>query len=434
MRQTFYQLSGSALTTQRFYDDTGIRSIESNETYESWPEFSDIVTISSRPMSTALKLVNEHWATLVRLEATSLQPVVKTFCTENTFDQDVDQEHTYLDFRTDESGKINDSISLAHFRRFGTSDKVSGTTGSGTVFWQERPASASASASTYSILYAEGFDTIGQTYISACTVIAHWASSVIEFTSSNSSLTFKLHDHDEVETSVSSIFIAAEWAKLIRKLWSETTILDSEGSPINKFGAPFIALGLSDAVPTSEKGAQFCSLEGRVVFMACGATANIEQQRLAIYHLLRETNLGKENDQAFISTTTNWTDPSTLTQVPLEIYANGYSYNNSGVPVQLSLVVLGIYCLIVIVYLTYTFITGRTASSWDSTSELIMLAMHSQRPTHLQGTTVGIDTLSTLREPVSIRVNDEGSAELVFENDAGAKTRRLRGVVPNEAY
>lgn len=63
-----------------------------------------------------------------------------------------------------------------------------------------------------------------------------------------------------------------------------------------------------------------------------------------------------------------------------------------------------------------------------------MLKVNSKTPEHLDGTSVGIDTLSTFREPVSIRINEQSSVELVFENDTSLSKRHLRDAEPNKAY
>lgn len=63
-----------------------------------------------------------------------------------------------------------------------------------------------------------------------------------------------------------------------------------------------------------------------------------------------------------------------------------------------------------------------------------MLGVNSRAPAHLDGTSVGIDTLKTFQEPISIQVNDRDSVELVFDNDVGVRRRTLRPVEPNVAY
>ena len=42
--------------------------------------------------------------------------------------------------------------------------------------------------------------------------------------------------------------------------------------------------------------------------------------------------------------------------------------------------------------------------------------------------------MKSFREPVSLRVNDAGSVELVFEDEAGAKIGRQKEVKENGSY
>jgi hypothetical protein len=63
-----------------------------------------------------------------------------------------------------------------------------------------------------------------------------------------------------------------------------------------------------------------------------------------------------------------------------------------------------------------------------------MLGLNSKKPTHLGCTSAGIDTLSTFRQLVSVRVNDEESLELIFQDDPGTRTRKYTKVELNRAY
>ena len=96
--------------------------------------------------------------------------------------------------------------------------------------------------------------------------------------------------------------------------------------------------------------------------------------------------------------------------------------------------VLCIYLLAASVYLIWTFVTGDTGHSWDSVGELLLLGLNSRSPEHLGSTSAGTERLKTFGEPVSVKVNDGGSLELVFANDPNAKNMSYRKVVANERY
>lgn len=116
------------------------------------------------------------------------------------------------------------------------------------------------------------------------------------------------------------------------------------------------------------------------------------------------------------------------------VLQHGYGYNTSPLSVRLSLAVISIYCLVTIAYLIYILSTGRTSTAWNSAMELVLLALQSKRPAHLNNVSVGVESLKTYREPLGVRVNDKDELELVFANDRDLGTRELRKIVPNEAY
>ncbi len=90
--------------------------------------------------------------------------------------------------------------------------------------------------------------------------------------------------------------------------------------------------------------------------------------------------------------------------------------------VLLSRMVLGAYCVFVVTHVFLLVFTGHTGPSWDSISELLMLGLMSRKAGHLGlHASVGIETLNTLREPVSVKVDDEGLVDLVSEKDVGGK-------------
>ncbi|KIW90582.1 uncharacterized protein Z519_08365 [Cladophialophora bantiana CBS 173.52] len=74
-------------------------------------------------------------------------------------------------------------------------------------------------------------------------------------------------------------------------------------------------------------------------------------------------------------------------------------------------------------------------TTWDSIGELLVLGLMSRKLEYLDPhASVGLDTLHTFREPVSVKVNYEGYVELVFDNDTGSKSRRNGPVVVNKPY
>jgi len=138
----------------------------------------------------------------------------------------------------------------------------------------------------------------------------------------------------------------------------------------------------------------------------------------------------------FVELATNntaWSNPGDLTKVEFRSFTRGYGYDLSETAVKLSLSVIVFYIAVVLGYLLYTIVTGIVASSWDSVAELVILAINSQRPAGLlKNTSVGVDTLNTYRQPVSIRINHHDSLELVL--DSTGQAANYTEVLANEEY
>ncbi|MCJ1310627.1 hypothetical protein MMC25_004292 [Agyrium rufum] len=68
----------------------------------------------------------------------------------------------------------------------------------------------------------------------------------------------------------------------------------------------------------------------------------------------------------------------------------GWTYNLSGPGTKLSLTVILTYCLLACAHIGYVLFTGMSSSTWDSTAEVVALAMASRPTSHLKGTCAGI--------------------------------------------
>jgi hypothetical protein len=111
-----------------------------------------------------------------------------------------------------------------------------------------------------------------------------------------------------------------------------------------------------------------------------------------------------------------------------------YGYGVTTISVILSLVVLFLYSTLVFVYIGIVLLRGTTSTALDTTAELVTLALQSRHPKYLGSTSVGIESMETLRAPVGIRVNSEKSLELVFRDDPEQQGRFLTKVEANEKY
>jgi hypothetical protein len=159
------------------------------------------------------------------------------------------------------------------------------------------------------------------------------------------------------------------------------------------------------------------AVEPHVAAMFVTAIDNVSKQSATLY-----TARGNPPENA-----TEW-----ITDV--EVLLHGFGYDISSTSVRLSLAVMTTYCIITIVYILYILITGHTSTAWNSAIELVMLALQSKRPEHLGHTSVGIESMETLRQGVGIRVNGDEELELVFPHDNGFQENNFRKIEPNCAY
>lgn len=406
-------------------------------------------SITGRRISLALvQLVEGQTSILV---ADSRQPAVEVMCMINRLNPGDDPKTTNITFGDGKQQALNGLMSFTEFIERGTSEELSLNEGAGlgnrygnlttshTLLWQKPP----SGASMHSLLFAEGES--GYTspdpgaefsgFAIACTIDAHWKQSSMKHNVSAHLITSQLDKNDKMEHSETPIVMAVDWAEKLSGLWLDTRAFAEEKLSVIFAVPSFLAIGISDAVATPKK----CVKDGaswKLMQKVPETTSNClnDQQYRQMSQYINDTGIDKEYSDIVFSTVTNWTEPHNLTQLIVHGYAQGYGYNRLEIPVQLSLVILITYCLVVFVYIIFTLITGQTASSWDSVSELLLLGVQSKTPSHLNGTSVGIDTLATFREPISIRVNESDSVELVFNNDTSLKKRHLRNVVPNMAY
>jgi hypothetical protein len=114
----------------------------------------------------------------------------------------------------------------------------------------------------------------------------------------------------------------------------------------------------------------------------------------------------------------------------------GYGYSEDSMAIRLSLTVISAYCLVTVAYMLYVLISGYASTAWNSPIEVVALALQSKQPDYPdQGhTAAGIDSVSTLRQNVGIRVNTNNELGLVFANDRNLDWSELRKIEKDKAY
>lgn len=123
---------------------------------------------------------------------------------------------------------------------------------------------------------------------------------------------------------------------------------------------------------------------------------------------------------------------------PLKYTVPGFGYGANVAPVQISLVILFLYCVVTISHIAWSVGTGISSSAWDSISEIVALAINSRPAQELQNTCAGIQGMDVFKKRVRVAGTDfkscEGGSmhlELLFASGDGS---HADNIVANEKY
>jgi hypothetical protein len=124
-------------------------------------------------------------------------------------------------------------------------------------------------------------------------------------------------------------------------------------------------------------------------------------------------------------------DPYLIT---LRTSTDELGYSLEGFLIKLAIGTLLLYCLVVLIFFTYSVATGISSSCWDTIAEVVALALNSERPIKLQHTTAGIETMDTFRHPISICATEEDRLGIIFRDDRQEQVRETKKVIVNWKY
>ena len=281
----------------------------------------------------------------------------------------------------------------------------------------------------------------------ACAVVAEWIPVQANYSWAEQSLSYEPTGSTSSyakKGEARAIHLPSAWLQRLMKSYVSYASYDDTSifSWMSPGNAVMIALGLADYGPVPNGNSAFViknwswprncrclgdectSLDGNLPPKECNA----------LHAYLNTTGMSDKYATIHLYSTSNWTDPTTLQYVTVKRYGSGYGYSIETIPVRLSVFILSTYILAMLSYLTYLLLTHQSGTSWNSIAELLMLALNSHQPQRLENTSVGVETLGTFKEPVSIRINAEDTAEIVFKNDLDVDQVRYRKVAVNTKY
>lgn len=435
MREALFQVA-NGVAQQSIIDTVGIR-VMSDFYGEPWLSpyngsniNSYLATIPTQSITRLLGI--GVGSTLSRV--TSLQPWVKRDCYsyDYTLERISDKQELFLSFG-DSNPKLNRLLTLADMNiSTGT-----GLTSSGLHF-----AAIADSITTMAWLTVDDYE-IGQYLLDV---------SVVAYTTMDYGVVNCINDAFWYETPVrksgttvtdlaamstlpqnsTKIRIAADWAKSLAHLYMDVNVGSGLSGP-GLDAAKVMALGIADAsdlrnyLPLLDGGNEvndpWVFYPGHIAAWRRRFASDLTRTQYdAVAQYIEEEDLGRHYDAVWVYAYDNWTDVSALGQYSVRRYASGYGYDSSTVPVRLSLSVLAAYAVAVAAYAIYTMTTGRTATSWDSIGEVILLALKSRQPENMDKCSIGVETMATYRKVVKIRINEDSQeAEMILADDPGLK-------------
>ena len=135
----------------------------------------------------------------------------------------------------------------------------------------------------------------------------------------------------------------------------------------------------------------------------------------------------------FLHKAASLSDPATCDDClafKVEHQVLGYGYNTQSTTTQLAIAVMLLYSILALAHIIHLGVFGISSTAWDSTAEMIALAMNSSPTRHLQNTCAGIIGIRTYQTLVRVlATSTDGSKadhlELVFGDVEQQNMRRL---------
>lgn len=365
------------------------------------------------------------------LNTTSKQPYVRTKCLIDTYNLGVPAQQLRF---SEEDPEVEGAITVGEILQYPSSDLFLHFVNQSLVPQQK-----------YSALLAYGSynDSATKVTLTTCSVETMWIDVSLGQLSSDL-IEFSFDGYPDEQPRPELIDLTDDWLDLFRSLLSQdddiVSLLKEYSTHENAAGwflGRFFVLAVADSVTTTDPAWAF------------GSTYNADKvTRLSAYdesyetidqlnqlkQYIKDNHLNKRYDGIVLVAKPDWNNLDALTRQEMVTYRSVHTYSSKSTTVQLSLAVIAIYCLVTIVYLGAVAWTGVTGHSWDSIGELITLALNSRTPQHPKNVSVGIETLATYKEMVSIQANDEDRLELRFHDDPGATATKWTDVEANRRY
>ena len=417
-----------------------------------------VATIPTQAMTVIL--TNSDTSGWNMAQAQALQPWVQSSCTYNYAEDIQGTPGLFVSFG-DANPKVNDlilysdldfSVESGQSRRGLSFVARANATDNTMISWFALNGTDinHSSLLVSTVQYTSPLNSESHYLITACVIDAIWYGTPVKYTVESNVVSANESAIPTFAETDARVVISPEWADAATGLYlSAMPRLDALGlsTDIAQNASPLLALAMADASDLSDYLPHWRDDLGDETGQVTRFTKDHSYDTLkhetflsstqfdSIVRFIDSEHLLQRYDEVLVFAYHDWTNPSSLAQYPIKHYVSGYGYDSSTIPVRLSLVVLCLYILAVTAYTAYSLVTGHTATSWDSIGEVVMLALASRQPEHIKGCSVGVETLSTYRKPVNIRVHKtKNEAEMIFEDDPGLLKTDYKELELNERY
>ncbi|KAL1633863.1 hypothetical protein SLS58_010919 [Diplodia intermedia] len=372
-----------------------------------------------------------------RKEATysidALQPAVATVCVaQNVSGQEIqDQVLWFANLTSKEAGETDANFV---FRAVNDEDAIAkvldrlNSTSEPDVLWFNAVEGLGSTLHAVATFPDTGLTNISQIY--SCSFDSRYfpATTSSKRTRVKISYSDSLDDyirHGVINTDYQRINLAADWAQYLNPT------INSEGQ--TAFGQMAKTAGMWNATTTPDQGFTEVIVEGILATMTLNGIARSGYDipiagrakgtntsnpdpfppPTAFYsELLPRNYLGGGGDAYEITDA----ELKTATPFKVRVLVLGYAYTHRSVTQIAAITVLLLYSALAIFHFIYTMKTGEQSNAWDTTPELVALAMNSARTEKLKNTGAGIETSNVFKEMVRIEVKEGDRLEFVFED------------------
>ncbi|KAF2141513.1 uncharacterized protein K452DRAFT_319107 [Aplosporella prunicola CBS 121167] len=291
-------------------------------------------------------------------------------------------------------------------------------------------------------------ESLNSSAVYSCSIVSRY----IEATTNSKRFVYKISYSDDWPNSMREGILRSSFPKITpRAAWAR--LLNPTINAINEtaFGRMAKTAGLWDSTESPDEAFNEVMVESMLTLMVLNGISRVRYNTTMTGTAKgsNEVATGLENDlptaflkeflpksslgyggHAFELTAT---EQEHATKFTAHVVVEGYAYNRRSATQIAAMAVLLLYCIMALYHVLYTIKTGQTSNSWDTTPEVVALAMNSTRSEVLKNTGAGINTTEAFEHSVKIKSVGQ-RLEIVFDDTVDITDMRHDDVEANKFY